>query len=400
MHILYIHQYFTVPSGSSGVRSYEFARRWVKAGHEVTMITGYTDRCGLHLEKGMVQKMKIEGINVIVCNIRFGNKLSFLKRMLSFFSFIFLSIYAGLRVKKVDIVYATSTPLTIGIPAMALKLLKGLPFVFEVRDPWPESLIKMGLIKNRIVKGVLLWLERTIYKQSAAIVALCPGMADGVRKKCVGDKTIAMIPNSADLNIFNPDTDGSAIQKEKGWTDKFVLLYAGIIGRANGLEFLVDVAEKLKEWDDIHFVLVGDGSKKINIIEAANKAGLGNIEFLDPVPKTEVAKIMAASSASMVILANYPILEHNSSNKFFDSLSAGKPVLLNFSGWQRDVLKENNAGFGCKQWDVDEFAENILYLRSHRNELAEMGRNARRVAVERFNRDDLAMQALGVITSV
>jgi glycosyltransferase involved in cell wall biosynthesis len=364
------------------------------------MITGYTDRCGLHIGKGMTQKLSVDGINVIVCNIRFGNKQSFPKRIVSFLSFIFLSIYAGLMVKRVDIVYATSTPLTIGIPAMALKLLKGLPFVFEVRDPWPESLIKMGIIKNRIVKEVLLWLERTIYKQSAAIVALCPGMADGVRRKCVDQKTVAMIPNSADLNIFNPDTDGSAIQKERGWTDKFVLLYAGAIGMANGLDFIVDVAEKLKEWDDIHFVLVGDGSRKINIIEAANKAGLSNIEFLDPVPKTEVAKIMAASSASMVILANYPVLEHNSSNKFFDSLSAGKPALLNFSGWQRDILEENHAGFGCKQWDMDEFMEKVLYLKSHRSELAEMGRNARRVAEEMFDRDRLARQALQVITDV
>lgn len=400
MHILYIHQHFAVPEGSTGTRSYEFARRWVKAGHKVTLITGHYDIGGLNLGKGFVQKQTIEEINVVVIGTRYSNKQSFLLRMVSFLCFTFFSIYAGLRTKGVDVIYATSTPLTVGIPAMVLKWFKQIPFVFEVRDQWPEIPIEMGVIKNKVLVKVLLLLEKTIYKQSAAIVALSPGMAEGIRAVLEEEKSIAVTPNGCDTDAFRPDINGSKVRQERGWDDKLVLLYFGAMGKANGLGFVVDVAERLKSNADVHFALVGDGGEKASLAERIDRSGLKNIEIFSSVPKTELPGIIAACDVSTVIFANYPILQCNSANKFFDSLSAGKPILLNYSGWQREVIEGDEAGFGCELCNIDEFVEKVLYLSGHREVLAKMGVNARRIAEQRFGRDKLAAEALSMIKSV
>ena len=164
MHILYIHQHFATPEGSTGTRSYEFARRWVKAGHKVTLITGYYDIGGLQVNKSLHRKQIIEGINIVVAGTKYSNKQSYIRRIISFLSFCLSSIYVGIRIKDVDVIYATSTPLTVGIPAMVIMRTKRAAFVFEVRDQWPEIPIELGVIKNRFLIKTLIWLEKTIYK--------------------------------------------------------------------------------------------------------------------------------------------------------------------------------------------------------------------------------------------
>jgi len=397
LHILYIHQHFAVPHGSSGTRSYEFARRWVRAGHKVTIITGYYDIGGLSFGRGLVQRQVIDGINVIIVGTKYSNKQSFIKRIISFLWFMFLSVYVGLATKNVNVIYATSTPLTVGIPAVILKFLKGVPFVFEVRDQWPEIPIEMGVIKNQSLIKVLLWLEKMIYNSAVSIVALSPGMADGIRSVLRSEKNIVVVPNSCDTDIFRPDVDGSAVRQKYDWDDKLVFLHFGAMGKANGLDFVVEVAERLKDNRGVHFVIVGDGSEKAALIDKAKSLELENIEFLDPIPKSELPGIVAACDVSMVIFASYPILEHNSANKFFDSLSAGKPILLNYSGWQRRILEGGNAGFGCEQFNIDEFVEKVLQLNSDRKSLTIMAANSRRVAEEMFDRNVLANKVLKVI---
>ncbi|MBN2181652.1 MAG: glycosyltransferase family 4 protein [Sedimentisphaerales bacterium] len=396
MHILYIHQHFAVPEGSTGTRSYEFARRWVEAGHKVTTVTGYYDIGGLTSGRKFRRRLDIEGINVVIVGTKYGNKQSFIRRIVSFLSFCILSVFAGLRTKNVDIIYATSTPLTVGVTAIILKWLKKVPYVFEVRDQWPEIPIELGIIKNIIAKNLLLRLEKTIYKRSSAIVALSPGMANGI-KKIIDDRPVEVVPNCCDVDVFTPDIDGSAIRQKHKWGDKLVLLHFGAMGRANGLDFVIDAADRLEDNPDIHFVLAGGGGAKKKLTERIVKLGLNNIEIIDSMPKRELATLVAACDVAMVIFANYSILENNSANKFFDSLSAGKPVLLNYSGWQREILEHNYAGFGCDLCNLEQFVEKVLYLNSHRKQLARMGQNARRMATEDFDRDKLAAQVLSLL---
>lgn len=398
MHILYLHQHFALPSGSTGTRSYEFAKRWVQAGHQVTVITGHYDIGGLEYTR---QTQTIDGIKVLIAGTQYSNKMSFLKRVFSFLSFILFSFIAGLKQKEVDIVFATSTPLTIGIPAILLKWFKKKPFVFEVRDEWPRIPVEMGFIKNKVLVKFLYWLERFIYKQSSGIIALSPGMAEGVKESIKNiNKKIEIVSNCSDIDRFSPAIDAGLIRKENGWENKFILLHFGAMGRANGLEFLINAASMLKQKEDIQFVVIGDGSEKNRLIERAKKLSLNNIEFLGSIPKNRLPQFVAAADVSLVIFADYPILEHNSANKFFDSLAAGKPVLLNYSGWQREVIEKANAGFGCKQGDLNEFTSRLLFLYENRDQLQEMGRNAGTVAQEQFSRDVQAKKVLKVLENV
>ena len=397
MHILYIHQHFATPDGTTSTRSYEFARRWVQAGHKVTVITGYYDIGSLDISGASGRKQTIDGINVVIVGTRYSNKQSYVRRIFSFLSFCMLSIFAGLRTKKVDIIYATSTPLTIGIPAVILKLLKRIPFVFEVRDQWPEIPIELGIIKNKIMVRMLLWLEKTIYKCSSAIVALSPGIANGIKKVVTCKKSITVAPNCCDLEVFKPDINGRGIREKYDWDDKLVFLHFGAMGRVNNLDFVLKAAEKLSNHPEIHFVLVGDGSEKQNLINRIQQLKLTNVEILDSKPKADLAEFVAACDISMVIIADYPVLEHNSSNKFFDSLSAGKPVLLNYSGWQRKILEDNNAGFGCDLCNIEQFIEKVLFFKEHKDKIKQMGENSRRVAEKEYSRDKLADAVLSVL---
>jgi glycosyltransferase involved in cell wall biosynthesis len=172
------------------------------------------------------------------------------------------------------------------------------------------------------------------------------------------------------------------------------------MGKANGLNFIIDAAEKLKDNRNILFVLLGEGSEKRHLKQSVTQKKINNIEIHDSVPKSKLPELIAACDVSMVIFAHFPILQHNSANKFFDSLSAGKPLLLNYSGWQRDILENNNAGLGCDLCDLKEFVEKILYLESHKDKLAVMGKNSRRVALDKFDRDKLARQVLAFMETV
>jgi glycosyltransferase involved in cell wall biosynthesis len=366
----------------------------------VTMITGHYDLGGLEPNKTFVQRQTIDGIEVVVVGTRYSNKQSYLRRIVSFLSFMFFSVYVGLGIKKVDAIYATSTPLTVGIPAMILKFLKRVPFVFEVRDQWPEIPIELGIIKSRILIIILLWLEKTIYRNSSRIIALSPGQADGIRKVLADHKEITVIPNSSDTDVFRPGIDGSAVRKQYGWADKFVLLHAGAMGTVNHLDFIIDAAERLKDHDDILFVLIGEGKQKSALQYRVSQLGLTNVQISSAVPKHKLAEVLAAADVGLVIIGDFPIIEHNSANKFFDSLSAGKPVLLNYSGWQRKILEENAAGLGCQLCNMDEFVEKVLYLNSHRQESLDMGRNARDLAKTEFSRDRWAAKALDLIGSI
>ena len=316
---------------------------------------------------------------------------------------MFTSTIATLCVRKVDLIYARSTPLIAGIPAVAARIIKRIPFVFEVTDQWPEVPIGVGILKSKIIIKILLWLEKTIYRFSNSIIACSPGMADGVKEVIVKNKLketpITIIPNFCETKLYRPDIDGSEIRRERGWKDKFVFLHAGTMGTMNSLDFVIDAALRLRDHSDILFVFIGRGNKEPSLRERVESLGLTNVQIFTKVLKKQLPPFLAAADVSLVIFGNHPILEHNSANKFFDALSAGNPVLLNYSGWQKDVLEANNAGFGCTQYSIEEFVEKVLWFKSNTEKLTVMGSNARALAEEEFDRDKLAMQALEVVNN-
>jgi len=196
------------------------------------------------------------------------------------------------------------------------------------------------------------------------------------------------------MDVFHPDIDGSQILEKFGWGKKLVLLHFGAMGKVNNLEFVLHAAQKLRDNFKIQFVLAGNGNQKELLQKKIEELNLKNVELLDGLPKKELSVLVAACDISVVTIANYKILENNSANKFFDSLSAGKPVLLNYSGWQRILLEESNAGFGCDLCNLEQFLEKIRFFENHPAQTRQMGKNARQLATEKFSRDNLADSVL------
>jgi glycosyltransferase involved in cell wall biosynthesis len=404
--ILYIYQYFGTPEQATGIRGYEFARNWTHRGNRVIMLTTTTKFHNNPLitgsKKRLLYKVIIDGINVSAFRLFYKQKMNNFRRMTNFFSFAFYStIYGLFFLKGFDIVYATSTPLTVGIPALIFKLLRKKPYIFEVRDQWPQIPIAMGAIRNKLLIKILLCLEKIIYRNAEAIITLSSGMAKGVKEvlKTV-NKSIYTIPNCSDLDLFDPNLKGDNIRKILHIRNKIVFLYAGSLGKVNYIDFLIEAASELKHEKDIHFIIIGFGSEENRLREQIKLLKLVNVDFLGSVPKKDLPQYYAACDVSLSLINNYPIIEHNSANKFFDSLAAGKPILLNYSGWQRELLEKYQAGLGCRLCDLEEFIKKIKYIKEHRKDLKQMGSNSRKIAETLFSREKLSLEALNVINSV
>ncbi|MBW7896416.1 MAG: glycosyltransferase family 4 protein [Opitutaceae bacterium] len=394
MRVIYFHQYFTYPELGGGTRSYEFARRFVEAGHEVHMIASWRGES----EHTTWFQTEVEGIKVHWLPVDYTNRMGFLARVRSFASFAFGACRYVARLRG-DVVFATSTPLTIAIPGIyAAKQLK-VPLVFEVRDLWPEAPRQMGEIKNQFLFWLATRLEFAAYRNSAHIVALSPGMKAGVLASGVPKHRVSMIPNSCDLDLFHPGICGLEQRRKLEVGDRLMLAYFGTMGPANGLDFVLDAAAELKGRGQtgVVFVLHGDGKMRPHLERRKAVEGLDNVIFSGPSDKLTVTRLAAAADVGLTIFKNVPILYTCSPNKMFDTLAAGRPVLTNMPGWLTDTVEQNGCGIGVRPDDPSDFANKVQWLLANRERLPEMGRKARELAERDFSRDVLAGQLLSVL---
>jgi glycosyltransferase involved in cell wall biosynthesis len=391
VRILYIHQYFKTPAGSGSTRSFEFARRWVHAGHTVTLITGVTDRSDISSDQH-ISRHNVEGIHVLAINTRYSNYMSFLRRITAFFDFMFWATWVGMRhVGPVDVILATSTPLTVGIPGYLLSLWKRAPFVFEIRDLWPEAPVQLRALRNPLAIWLARSLERFLYRVAAHIVTLSPGMLDALRRMGVPEHKLSMIPNCCDLDLFAPREPSAAILEQYGLQGRFVALYAGAMGSANGLGMVVETARVLQcRGSAVHLLLIGDGKEKPVLEKLAAHYQLANITFLPWVPKSDLVELMAMADLCLVFFAPLPVLETSSPNKFFDALALGRPILINYGGWMRELLDQHQAGVAVPSNDPQEMADAMMALQADPSRLREMGRHARALAEREFDRDQMS----------
>lgn len=395
MKILYIHQYFKTPSEPGGTRSYWIARELIKNGHEVTMITTSS-----HI-KSKEENMFIDGINVIYLRVPYNQKMGILDRLKSFTSFMFRSSAYVLKNKTFDFIIATSTPLTVGLPALVAKKLKKIPYVFEVRDLWPEVPIQMGGLKNKFIQKLAFWFEKKIYTNAEHIVALSPGMADGVRKQGIRDSKISMIPNMAKIEEFWPRPIKTELIKELGLRDdSFKLIHFGALGLANGAEYIVDAANMLKDRTDVDFIFLGGGSTEDVLKIKVDQLALSNVYFLGRFPMKETSEIVNFCDVSVVTFMDLPILYTNSPNKFFDSLSAGKPLIVNSAGWTKDLVESTGCGVFVDPKKPSELAAQIVELKSNPEALTEMGKRSRLLAENQYDKAILCKEFAEIINRI
>ncbi len=398
MKIIYLHQYFTTPDRVGGIRSYEMARRLVAKGHTVHLLTSSNETRD---QPGWFTR-DIEGIQVHSLPIPYSNRQSNAERIRTFFSFAFGAAQRA-RSLRADVVFATSTPLTIALPGILAARLKRVPMVFEVRDLWPEAPVAMGALNSPpAIYGAGL-LKRLAYRNAAHVVALSPGMKAGVLKQGVSPQNVTVIPNASDLELFRPGLDGSEFREKLGLADKTVLLYFGTMGEANGLSFVLDGAAELKRRgrDDIAIVLHGDGRER-ELLEARRvRDNLGNVVFSSwNLHRNDLARLVAAADVCLTIYKNVPVLYTCSPNKMFDSLSAGKPVLTNMPGWLGDLIEKNEAGVFVRPDDAADFADKAEYLAAQPELRKTYGQNARALAAREFSRDLLAAKLEAVLQNV
>ncbi len=379
MKIIYIHQYFRLPSQGGGTRSYEFSKYLKLQGHDIHMITS--------TENDYEYKELIDGVNVYWIPVKYSNSMNILNRVKSFFEFMYKSYFVAKQIKNVDLCFATSTPLTVGITAVLLKKTKKIPYIFEVRDLWPEFPIQMGAIKNVFFQKLLYGVEKSIYRNSNGVVALSPGMLEGVQKYKLEIPTI-VIPNSCDLEMFFPRNHNIEVKKQYGLNDKINIVHFGSMGIANGLDTILDSAEiaKHKGYSNYQFIFIGDGFTKEQMQKKTKKNNINNVKFCGNLAKDIVSEIVNICDFSIVSFKNIPILYTNSPNKLFDSLAAGKVCFVNSAGWTKSLLEDNKCGVYVDPNNPMDLIRQITNIISNPNQKQQMEINARKLAETSFSR--------------
>ena len=373
MKILYIHQYFKTPQEGGSIRSYYLASGLVSQGYQVEMITGHNKR--------NYEIKKIDGIRVHYLPVFYDNKLGFGKRIFSFLKFIFAALKEAKKIQNVDLVYAMTTPLTVGLIALQLKKKFNWPYYFEVGDLWPEAPIQMGFVKNRFMKMALYSLEKRIYSKADKIIALSPSIRNYIEKVSPGKK-VYLIPNMSDVDHFAPK------QSEKNHLGKFVISYFGAVGKANHLEYLLEAARLSQvHLPQIQFNIMGYGSELDRLKDLAAKTEIRNLDFLDYGDKSKVKKLLDNSDAVYVSFANYEVLNTGSPNKFFDALAGGKLVIINFKGWLKEVVETHDCGLSYDPNFPEEFIEKVEAFTTNRELLIKTQTNARMIAERYYSRD-------------
>ena len=399
MRILYVHQYFSTLEGSIGNRSYWQARGLVERGHKVTVLCGRTAGSGLRtigLQALGVRSVQVDGIRVIQVPVHYSPHLGGASRMFSFVLFALLSSVYALAARY-DLLFASSTPLTVAMPGLLSKALRKKFFVFEVRDLWPDFLVEMGLFRSRALIRSFSILERLAYQNADSVVGLAPGIVDKVLQFRDAQSNVLMIPNGCDLELFRASPKQS-VSAEEFAHRPLRAIYAGSFGRANGLEFLLLVAHQLDILSPgaVELVLVGFGGKKSSLMHEAHQQGLGSVKFLDPVPKVDMPKLFSEHDVGLQILQDVRGFRNSTSpNKVFDYLAAGLPVVTNQPGWIWDYLSEYDCG--RHESDPKLFAEVLLEFRKNPDTIVTMGRNSRNLAEGEFNRRFLARKLVSLL---
>ena len=380
MHILYIHQYFKTPEEGGAIRSYYLAKGLVEAGHKVTMVTSHNELT--------YKKMLVDGIYVHYLPVPYSQDFSKWKRIQAFLWFAWYACLKAPLFKHADRVYATSTPLTVGLAALYYRWRYRIPYLFEVRDLWPEAPVQKGVFRNRwLIKYLRNW-EKRIYRQARALVALSPDIERHIRR-IVPRKSIYLIPNMSDCQFFRKSERNIYHEVQFGVKDKFVVTYFGAIGQVNRLDYLLDAAEACqhKGLSGVQFLVVGQGSELPRLKKLTIKRKLDNVSFIDHQNKYGLLSVLNVTDAAYLSFADRPVLQSNSPNKFFDALASGKMCITNTSGWVAQLVEDNHCGFYAHPKQPEKFVTQLAPFVTDRSLLEDYQSNARSLAEREFAKE-------------
>ena len=402
MRVLLIHQGFCTPNEPGSTRHFELCRYLVKKGHKVVVIGGMANPLTMEAPRWCRRKFlfkeNVEGVEILRAFTISKPKQSFIKRIISYLSFMISSIIVSFCLSSVDLVIACSPQIFTGISGYVVSRVKKIPFIFEIRDLWPDFAIEEGILRGRFKIQIAKCIEKFIYKKAHYFIINSPGYFSHLAKFGIDKKRIIFVPNGVDTDIFKPGKKNSHIRKQLRLDGKFVVLYAGAHGQANNLKTVIEAAKLIKNNKDIVFLLVGDGKEKRDLINLSRYYSLENVIFLDPQPRERMPEICAASDVCLAILkknykTTYP-------NKIFDYMASGRAIILAIDGVARKVIEKANAGVFVEPENPKALKTAILNLYHHRELLGEYGVNARKYVVKYFDRQKIAEHFHQALTKI
>ena len=385
---------------SSGTRSFEMARRLVKSGHKVYMLSSRHTRSYKEKKYFTVE----DGIFVWWLPVQYSNNMNYIMRLFSFIRYCYLAIIQARKIDY-DIVFATSTPLTIAIPGILLSKLNKTPFILEIRDLWPELPIAIGALRSQFSIYLAKLLERWSYDNADHIIGLSEEMCAKIEMNGQPEDKISNIPNGCDIDLFNVKIEkGIEFRNKYDWLGPNPLvIYTGALGKMNNVIFLVEIADYMKKLNsDIRFLIIGKGKEEKIIFDYAKKLGVldNNLFIIRELTKNYLVNIYSAASVCTSLFMPLKEMEANSANKFFDALAAGKPLMINYKGWQAKLIEKYNAGIVVPSDNVSIAAKELEALIVDEKRLFSTGKAAKELAIKHFDRDKLYKSFENVFLSV
>lgn len=396
MRILYFYQYFSTSEGAWGTRVYEFAKEWVRQGHEVTVVTSIYAKSDVKAT-GLVSDQVVEGIKVKVINVLIDNRQPVMKRIRTFIRYALISSWYAVTLKA-DVVIASSGPITVGIPGLVARWFRRRKLVFEARDLWPEGAVKMGVLKNKGLIRLAYAFEGMCYKNAAAVVGLSPGIQQDIQQRFPRTKVYS-VTNAANINLF---ATPHPVSHTPHSVPRTYALYFGNIGEVNHSGYLLDAAQRLLNMgrNDIGIVLIGEGQRKADLKKRAAEEHITNVTFLDLMPKSALVGYVQQALASVVPLKPVPVFDTSSPNKLFESMAAGVPVIQTTRGWIKEFIETHQVGFTVDGNDPQQLAGILIRLADNPALVRETGARAATVAAKFFDKDHLAAEMLNILLTI
>jgi glycosyltransferase involved in cell wall biosynthesis len=395
IRVLLVHQAFVTGNEPGGTRHFELGRKLVANGHRFTVVTsdtGYQSGRRLVSKKRFVTRSEEEGVSILRTRSFASLHKSYVRRIFSFLAFMGNAVIVGAREPRPDVVMGTTPPIFQAISAWLLSIIHRRPLLLEVRDLWPEFAIDIGILRNPILIWLSRWLESFLYARADHILVNSPAYCDYLAGKGVAKQKVSLIPNGADLAMFDPAERGAEIRQQHRWEDRFVFIYAGAIGMANDIDQLLKAAATLRRRKDIGILIVGDGKERRRLEDMAAELELKNVVFTGALPKNSMKQVLAASDACIAILKNIPMFTTTYPNKVFDYMAAGRPTLLVIDGVIRKVIEAAQGGIFVQPGQPDLLAAAMERMADAPEASRQMGRNAREHVLRYFNRDQQARE--------
>ncbi len=393
MRIVMVNQHFLV-SGIGSTRPYDLARYLGQAGHDVTVICGkgYLSQ-SMDLPSGLINRLNIDGINLLCLGVDYRQGMGFFRRIVSFLMFTFLAMITVCFLPRHDVLMASSTPLTVGLTGLVWRYARRRPWVFEIRDLWPEVPAEAGFLRSRFLFHLCTFFEEWFYREAAEICAISKPMCDRLVERGVPADKLHFLPTGVNLHRYDREPDQD-FRKKHNLENHWTAVYVGTHGPVNGLDYLLDAAESLRDQSDIRLVLIGEGSQKARLVAEAERRGLlGNpLLFLPPVPQKEIPGILLSCDAMLMINSSLPGMQYLMSSKFYDYLASGRPLIINVQAAVTDWITRADCGLLCDPSRPEDFARVAGELRSNPLRAEQMGKNAKKLARTHFDRTRLNEQ--------